>query len=112
MVSTYKRPGTCPVSLVLLLAAVVWEHGKIPDDPACENAAVRQLPTPLRALFTAPDKWLEQLTPVKLSCLAQAHQKLRPDSDAEPVLIQKMKAAIQVCVPLFCMEPKQEITAL
>ena len=71
---------------------------------------MRQLPPPLRALFTAPAGWLKQLTPVKLSCLAQAyckmcHENKWPWTEPEDVLIKKMEASIQVCVSLFLMEP-------
>ena len=119
MWSTCKQPGTCLASLILLLAAVVWEHGKIPVEPACDNGAVQQLPPPLRALFTAPTGWLKQLTPVKLICLARACQKLqpgregeellvRPGEEGEELLVQMMEAAIEVHASLS----KQETTAL
>ena len=68
---------------------------------------MQELPETLRALFTAPAKWLEQLTPVKLTCLAGGYQKLWPNNkQGEEVLVQMMEAAIQVHSSLSLTVPK------
>ena len=110
-----RRPGDRVVTLPLawqlpckpevMFAVVSWKNGKIPVDPDGKTAAVRRLPRRLMALFTAPADWLKQLTPVKLICLARAHQKLKPATEAE-ILVLDMKAAIQVWMSLSLMEPK------